>query len=108
MNWELERPVQCAKCPWRKDVDPREIPDGYSEEKHAALACTIAEPGSLEVTGRVMACHETGNTHCIGWLANQLGPGNNIGMRMRMLTCSNARDFRTIGEQHETFQDTLP
>ncbi len=108
MSWELKRTVQCAKCPWRVDVDPHEIPDGYSEEKHAALACTIAEPGSLQDTGRAMACHETDDAHCIGWLANQLGQGNNLGLRIRMLTCSNARDFLTIGEQHKTFQDTLP
>lgn len=34
---------QCAKCPWKKSTDPRTIPNGYSETKHAALAGTIAE-----------------------------------------------------------------
>lgn len=112
MSWRLKRAIQCAKCPWRKDVDPREIPNGYSEEKHHALACTIAEPtdsaalaqGSL----KVMACHETENAHCVGWLANQLGPGNNLALRLRMLSCENRHELRLCGEQHETFEETLP
>lgn len=29
---------QCKKCPWRKDVDPYEIPDGYSRNLHCGLA----------------------------------------------------------------------
>ena len=37
-------PKQCRKCPWRKDVDPHDIPNGYCEQKHAGLADTIAEP----------------------------------------------------------------
>lgn len=111
MSWRLKRTKQCAKCPWRKDVDPYDIPDGYDVEKHKALACTIAEPGSLEGIGgtiHVMACHETEDAHCVGWLANQLGPGNNIGMRFAMLNCENARDVKLVGEQHECFEDTLP
>jgi len=47
-------------------------------------------------------------SHCVGWLMNQLGPGNNIGLRMRMMSCENAKKIRLRGEQHETFEDTLP
>lgn len=112
MSWQLKRTVQCAKCPWRVDVDPHEIPNGYTEEKHCDLESTIAEPGDLSgLSGRelhVMACHETENAHCIGWLNNQLGRGNNIGLRLHMRSCTNASKFRTIGEQHECFEDTLP
>jgi hypothetical protein len=111
MSWALKRTTQCAKCPWRKDVDPHDIPDEYSEEKHAALSCTIAEPGSLHDTGRAMACHESKpeeEMHCIGWLVNQLGPGNNIPLRMRMLGCTNRKEIRTIGKQHRKFENTLP
>jgi hypothetical protein len=109
-TWKLKRTAQCAKCPWRVEIDPREIPNGYSEEKHRALACTIAEPGvgSLRHQGAAMACHETHDAHCIGWLVHQLGPGNNIGLRMRMMTCANANKIRTRGEQHQRFEDTLP
>lgn len=107
-KWRLKRTSQCSKCPWRVDVDPHDIPNGYCETKHAALKSTIAEPGSLRDTGRAMACHETHDAHCVGWLANQLGTGNNIGLRMRMISCENAGGIRVFGEQHETFEETLP
>lgn len=109
-SWKLKRVAQCAKCPWRVDVDPHDIPNGYSEGKHRALESTIArsplESLRLET---VMACHEMRvQAHCIGWLVNQLGPGNNIGLRLRMMSCENAAAIRLLGEQHETFEDTLP
>lgn len=112
MTWKLKRTAQCVKCPWRVDVDPHEIPDGYSEDKHRALACTIAKPGDLAALfyGAVhaMACHETDDAHCIGWLCNQLGPGNNIGLRIQMMSCENGKAIRLRGEQHESLEDTLP
>jgi hypothetical protein len=115
MTWRLKRTKQCAKCPWRKHVDPHDIPNGYCEEKHRALSSTIARPGIAalmeSITApamRIMACHETHDAHCIGWLANQLGPGNNIALRMQIATCENAQRIRLIGEQHERFEDTLP
>lgn len=109
-TWSLKRTKQCAKCPWRKDVDPHDIPNGYCEVKHANLKSTIAEPGSLPTGGpmHVMACHETHDAHCVGWLANQLGPGNNIGLRLMVRSCDNIKDVKLAGEQHETFEDTLP
>ncbi|MFB9794357.1 hypothetical protein [Shinella granuli] len=58
MSWKLKRVRQCAKCPWKVSTNPHDIPDGYSEALHRSLASTIAEPGSLEGTGRAMACHE--------------------------------------------------
>lgn len=111
-GWRLKRTHQCKKCPWRIDVDPRDIPNGYSKVKHRALENTIARPdqmlSSLNRRLHVMACHETHDAHCIGWLVNQLGPGNNIALRMRMRTCENAQQIKLRGEQHETFEDTLP
>lgn len=47
MTWKLKRTAQCAKCPWRVDVDPHDIPNGYCEVKHRALESTIARPGEL-------------------------------------------------------------
>lgn len=108
-TWRLKRTTQCAKCPWGVDVDPHDIPNGYCETKHRALENTIARPGELNLSEtHAMACHETHDAHCIGWLANQVGPGNNIGLRIRMMSCENARDIKLQGEQHETFEDTLP
>src|SRR4051812_42681889 len=112
MAWTLKRTTQCAKCPWRKTTNPRDIPNGYSEEKHRALKKTIAEPGAIHAIfsnepKRAMACHEDDAAHCIGWLMNQLGPGNNIGLRLSVRSCTNIRLAKVVGEQHETFADTL-
>lgn len=114
---KLKRTAQCAKCPWRVDVDPHDIPNGYCETKHAALSDTIAAPDDIGsalavINGReplrIMACHETQDAHCVGWLAHQLGPGNNIALRMSMLSCENIGKLRLVGDQHQTFEDTLP
>jgi hypothetical protein len=110
-SWKLKRTRQCEKCPWRVDVDPHDIPNGYCETKHRALADTIAKPVDMStLTGplKAMACHETSDAHCIGWIAHQVGPGNNIGLRMRLMACENANRIRTVGEQHQRFEDTLP
>jgi len=114
MPWTLRRTRQCRKCPWRRDVDPREIPDGYCETRHAALEATIARdalPLAPSATFSAMACHESPlgeEAHCVGWLVNQLGPGNNIPLRISMLSCENAHRIETAGEQHQCFEDTLP
>lgn len=110
-KWKLKRTAQCEKCPWIVGVDPHDIPDGYCETKHRGLAATIAKPGdfgSAFGTQHAMACHESSDAHCVGWVANQLGAGNNIGLRMRMMTCENAGKLRLRGEQHATFEETLP
>lgn len=109
--WKLKRLNQCAKCPWKVETDPHDIPHGYSEELHKGLARTIAQPGSIMGTKSVMACHEHAageEVHCVGWLANQLGRGNNIGLRIKMMSCENIGHLKLDGEQHETFEDTLP
>lgn len=111
MGWKLKRVRQCEKCPWKVSTNPREIPDGYSEERHRSLASTIAEPGSLRGCGKAMACHEHPpgeEVHCVGWLVNQMTVGNNIPLRMRLMDCENLQHVRTDGPQHERFEDTLP
>lgn len=112
MGWKLKRTTQCAKCPWRVDTDPNQIPNGYCPVKHANLKNTIAKEDDFSFLAtrelRVMACHETHDAHCIGWLMHQINQGNNIGLRLHMMKCENAGDIKLIGEQHETFEDTLP
>lgn len=105
---------QCKACPWKKSTVPdQDIPGGYCETKHRALDGTIAEPGSLESIGkpmRVFACHESQpgrERACVGWVANQLGPGNNIQLRLAALD-GRYKDLQLDGPQHERFQDTLP
>jgi hypothetical protein len=112
VTWKLNRTTQCAKCPWIKGVDPHDIPNGYSLERHLSLRSTIANRDdpmdTLNQPRPSMACHEFEETHCIGWLVNQIGPGNNIELRLRMRDCENATAVRLRGEQHASFDDTLP
>lgn len=107
---KLKRLKQCAKCPWKVSTDPYDIPNGYCEVRHANLKNTIAEPGHLSFAPEmhVMACHETHEAHCVGWLYNQLGVGNNILLRIKMRGCENISKLKVIGEQHDRFEDTLP
>jgi hypothetical protein len=110
-KFKLERTKQCKKCPWRKSTNPHDIPNGYCEVKHQNLEKTIAKPGEFNLTKiNAMACHESNEQpqYCIGWLHNQLGVGNNIGLRIKMIHCENAKDIKIFGEQHSTFEDTLP
>lgn len=107
---------QCAKCPWKKSTDPYDIPDGYCPVKHANLKGTIAEEGDIRSAigagaVRIMACHETGGPRplpCVGWLEHQLGAGNNIALRLMVMTGRVDANVETVGEQHERFEDTLP
>ena len=81
---------QCPTCPWRVGARVDAIPR-YERAKHEALRDTIAEPGSLCGLGRglkVMACHysrDEAPTPCAGWLNHQLGPGNNLALRLAAL-----------------------
>ncbi len=102
---------QCKKCPWKTSTDPHDIPNGYSEAQHEGLSCTIARPGDFRGSARMMACHEYppgAEKPCVGWLVHQLGPGNNIGLRLRAMTGAIDVNVETVGEQHERFEDTLP
>jgi len=109
MSWTLKRTVQCAKCPWKVGINPYDIPNGYSLEQHHGLRGTIASPGEINLSpSPVMACHETHDAHCVGWLHNQLGVGNNIGLRLQMRNCVNAARIQVVGPQHPDFESTLP
>lgn len=107
------RTKQCKACPWKKSVTPdTDIPGGYCETKHENLHTTIAEPGSLHFGSelRMMACHESSpgrEQPCVGWVSHQLGPGNNIGLRMMALE-GQFNNLQLDGPQHERFEDTLP
>lgn len=113
MKFKIPRTVQCAKCPWKVSTNPREIPDGYCEIKHANLEDTIAEDpvSSIFDQTKAMACHHSDGDdgmYCVGWLHNQLGVGNNIGLRLRMRNCENIGELKVKGRQHQNFKDTLP
>jgi hypothetical protein len=103
---------QCVKCPWKVATDPHDIPNGYCENRHRDLRDTIADPGQLNLGGiRMMACHESppgGEEPCVGWLMHQLGPGNNIGLRLAVIRGAVDANVELDGEQHARFEDTLP
>ena len=112
-KFKLPRTKQCPKCPWKVSTNPHDIPDGYCELKNKNLAGTIAKPGDINIgrPQRVMACHHSnGNDdmYCVGWLNHQLGIGNNIALRLKMLSCENIGEIKVYGKQHERFEDTLP
>ncbi|MEN0050628.1 MAG: hypothetical protein AAF806_26420 [Bacteroidota bacterium] len=113
-RFKLNRTKQCKHCPWKKSTNPFEIPNGYDVDKHIALVNTIAKEGVYDPTNnnlRVMACHCSSKgkeEYCIGWLHHQLGSGNNILLRLTMMSCENAIDISVVGEQHQCFEDTLP
>lgn len=103
--------IQCKKCPWKISTNPHDIPNGYDAAKHAALKGTIATPGMVGGRLRAMACHETsvGNEKpCVGWLHNQLGPGNNIALRLAARAGAVDCNYKLVGPQHQRFEDTLP
>ena len=105
---------QCAKCPWKVSTNPYDIPNGYCVKRHQALRNTIAEPGALRPLGgemRMMACHESKpgkELPCVGWLAQQLGPGNNIALRLYVINKPELAQFTLVGRQHQRLEDTLP
>ena len=110
-TFQIPRTKQCAKCPWRVSTNPNDIPDGYCQTKHADLSKTISSGIESLSNPYVMACHHSDGDDkmfCVGWLHNQLGSGNNIGLRMKMRNCSNLSELKVYGAQHETFEQTLP
>lgn len=111
---QLKRIIQCDKCPWKTSTNPWDIPDGYTLEAHQALINTIAQKEPVEQLAdiekplNVMCCHQENEAHCIGYLYNQLGIGNNVLLRIQMMNYTNANDIQIVGEQHQSFEDTLP
>lgn len=99
------RTRQCKACPWKTSTNPHtDIPGGYNPAQHEALiACQSRGIGGQQ---HIMACHESpiGNEQaCVGWLANQLGPGNNLGLRLLVRGKLKA-PLALDGEQHPTVE----
>lgn len=103
---------QYKGCPWKVSTVPSRDIETYCATKHRKLKNTIAKLGDLNLNGTLylMACHETSKGKerpCVGWLAHQLGPGNNLALRLHVMRNRELADFELIGEQHERFEDTL-
>jgi Family of unknown function (DUF6283) len=111
---DVKRPKrkQCTHCPWKLSTNPHEIPNGYSTTKHRSLLSTV-RPGLESLVGglRMMACHESKvgkELPCVGWIANQAGIGNNLGLRLALLRGVVDGNVETVGPQHETLEETFP
>lgn len=104
--------VQCKSCPWRVDCVPDADIPNYNPELHRGLHDTIRSGIETLFQGaaRGMACHYSkpgAEFPCAGWLHHQLGPGNNISVRMQVMT-GKLPAPEVDGKQHETFEATLP
>lgn len=104
---------QCKTCPWREGASTARIPR-YDRAKHEALADTIAEPATLAPLARgglrIMACHystDTAEIPCVGWVAHQLGRGNNLALRLYAVRHPEIANVRTVGPQRERFEQTF-
>lgn len=103
---------QCRKCPWRVDVDPTDI-DNYDRDMHEAMIDRLSHRGGFETVLhglRIMACHESkegAEFPCVGWMAHELGPGNNIGLRIAAAAGRIDTDFELVGDQHPSLESTL-
>lgn len=104
---------QCETCPWKVDCNPEEDIPGYSLEQAKKLTTTISDGGTATLTQkeqRIMACHysvQGRDIPCVGWLHNQLGIGNNLGVRMSVMAGTLPVPV-VEGEQHLVYEDTLP
>jgi hypothetical protein len=91
-------------------VPDRDIPN-YNRTKHEGLKRSIQS--GLETlytkTRYWMACHYSvpgEEFPCAGWLHNQLGVGNNLGLRVAVAQ-GKAPAPEIDGPQHVTFEETL-
>lgn len=101
---------QCAKCPWKKSTG-NDIPNGFAKNAHDLMRRMTATPGSLKRTELVMQCHETSDSDplpCVGWLVHQLGPGNNLRLRLASIAGQIDGNVETVGPQHTHPEDVVP
>lgn len=110
---KLKRTKQCANCPWKKstkheDIDRRE---GFDVEYYKSVRDDfVSRPGFIGMSQDHdnMGCHkhpDEDDVPCIGWLAHEVGPGNNIGLRLWLTQFENSWDIETVGEQHKSIYD---
>lgn len=105
----FKRKKQCAKCPWKKSTNCATDIPGYKWAMEKELIKCQA-PGLQGLRGtRVMACHESKEPRqyaCVGWLVNQLGPGNNIALRLKAMDGRFA-GLKVVGEQYESLEEMI-
>lgn len=100
---------QCSTCPWRRAVDPQNLGEGFGHVCKSKIGNRDAS-GTMslkQVDG--MACHRSTEGDpfaCVGWMSWAVGPGNNLGLRLRaMAGAFNPRALVLLGEQRESFDE---
>lgn len=89
--------MQCASCPWKTSVDPDRLPGRYGHVDRDAVARASNGPGMgchVERPGPVLPC--------VGWLMQQLGPGNNVALRFSVIAGRVDANAQTVGPQRAT------
>ena len=109
---DVETVVQCRSCPWRVACVPDKDIPRYDRELAKGLTRTIQSgiASMFQKERHVMACHysKPGEEFaCAGWLHNQIGVGNNLGVRIAVMTGHHPVPV-IDGDQHESYEDTLP
>lgn len=108
----VESVKQCKSCPWRINCEPDNDIPNYSRELAKGLTRTIQSGLATmhQKVRHVMACHYSKPDEefaCAGWLYNQIGVGNNFGVRLDVMNGKYPAPI-VDGEQHENYEDTLP
>lgn len=106
---EINNPIQCKNCPWKVSADLSKIPN-YDRQQHLDLNVCIPEHEYDMQFRPIMSCHNSTDTKpepCIGFLYNQLNIGNNIPLRLRARKIVGIENIVVVGEQLETFEETL-
>ncbi len=103
---------QCKSCPWHVTCAPEKDIPNYDKKLAEGLTRTIRSGVETltERTRYVMACHYSkpgAEFACAGWLNHQIGSGNNIAVRLAVM--SGQMPVPVVdGDQHENYEDTLP
>lgn len=94
---------QCASCPWKRSVNPDSLPGGYGHvDREAVARASIGDTVSLRREAPRMGCHVVRPgpvLPCVGWLVQQLGPGNNLALRMDVMVGRVDGNVETVGPQ---------
>jgi hypothetical protein len=67
----------------------------------------IRSPSASGREGNSVTATDEKPISCVGWVANQLGPGNNLALRLRAMRDPEFANVRTVGPQRRRFEDTF-
>ena len=101
------RKKQCPNCPWK--VSTTAIPGGSCPNKDEKLDGFRQSGQSFGGSLQMMQCHDTQDDEpkaCTGWVIHELGPGNNMGLRLKALA-GGFEDLETVGPQRRSIHGVV-